>query len=465
MFNTLNGLGGAMRTATGGVILCLLFGLGASGQDQTQRKWLRTADKAGAAGIERVLSQLSVGPAERCGRLTLYPVVNTGDECRMTVVTVEQALRNRWVEVVEEARGRKIKFRDYRSPAIMFMDMGTVMDGGGQDSTGGAGGGNPPSGGPPPMGGGGGNPNGGDEDGNGNGSGGGNPNGNNGVGNGEDPAPPGNPPGNDGEGTGPGNPGNGNGNGNDGNNGNNGNGNNGNGNGNMGVLWRSEYAMMDGAPTFCCERNRGEDKADKRFARAEFVAPPVTRSAIARSNQEAVWESIASLEKATGASSSTNSLDSLYRSAKVAGALNAAVLMLKAAAVAKDPASGRSAIGCIFALDGRLVAIDLYASPAHYRAAFTALVKSYALEALGTPPAKGATPTQQQAVELLREVLKAKPARGITPIGCGTTYPVQTRHLRGCIWTVGGTLLRADLLVKSEEPQKPQDTPTPGTKK
>ena len=169
------------------------------------------------------------------------------------------------------------------------------------------------------------------------------------------------------------------------------------------------------------------------------------------------------MERSLGLQLATHSLDELYR--KTARNGNAATVTAGLARVARCQVEAlrRLASGVAVVLDGKLLCVDIFSSPQHFRMALPMIAASYALEARATTaPAqvRRAAPTAAGVAALVRGVLNERATASRTEGGVGF-FAVRGPGLRGTVALFGrGQILRAELFGTGHAvPQKAVTTP------
>lgn len=158
---------------------------------------------------------------------------------------------------------------------------------------------------------------------------------------------------------------------------------------------------------FCVEPHRWLQNSS-RFSTMKFTMaqPAIRESASAEQNQASVWDQVAKARRALAASVDSSSY---------ANAMSEAEIRSKVDRIA-GPASeafdelqkklrSQGAVGCVIAIDKRLVWMDVFASPELFGRYWPKLVRSYAAEAATTgqitPLASELRPTRDDAQRFL----------------------------------------------------------------
>jgi hypothetical protein len=154
-------------------------------------------------------------------------------------------------------------------------------------------------------------------------------------------------------------------------------------------------------------------------------------------DQGAIWHDIAAKSERLNAVSETSAMDSMY---EVAG------VSLAEFEEGLQPVERQA--GAMFAIDGVIVGLDLFDSPATWRKLMPKLVHSYGLDALDRAPRRrfdsdeGDKPrdAQPDPAKFLRAVARAK-ANEFPAIGLGTDLRIDGRRLAGGALTVDDNIV------------------------
>jgi hypothetical protein len=160
-------------------------------------------------------------------------------------------------------------------------------------------------------------------------------------------------------------------------------------------------------PVYCVEHGRW-DGNDKRFTTAKALAHGRLRGRASYAAQQDVWNEVAAKNRMR---KTTNSSDTYRTVAKQQsdGTLGAMEKQVEGA-LAKIPATDRARmIGYAVALNGAVVTVDLFGSPALFGKLETKLVRSYLTEAIDVPARKGAgRPSEVEIKSFMADADKAE---------------------------------------------------------
>lgn len=194
-------------------------------------------------------------------------------------------------------------------------------------------------------------------------------------------------------------------------------------------------------PVSCVERGRwayrGRDfKAAEhklyrkaRAMKAAHVTASLRERGDRRSDQHALWQDIDRKMSRMQSYSPTASMEDLYQD-------HAASLADYLAAFA--PVRGQR--GAMFAINGRIVAAELFDSPDTYSRYAKKLLSSYALDALDEPQAVTALPSDQSRLRFLGELGAAR-ATAFPAVGEGEDLRLEGRDLAGGALAVDGRVV------------------------
>jgi hypothetical protein len=174
--------------------------------------------------------------------------------------------------------------------------------------------------------------------------------------------------------------------------------------------------------------------ASARAGKAAQVTDSLRRQATRRSDQAAVWDSVARKAAALDASSPSEAMRDVYE--RVSG----------------DVSSYRAAfralprqVGAVFAIDGRAVGLELFDAQATFASALGKLVASYALDAVERRgPPRGAVPPGV-ARDFLRRVASARSTE-VPGVGEGTELRLEGPGLAGVALVAGGLVVHVAAL-------------------
>lgn len=151
-----------------------------------------------------------------------------------------------------------------------------------------------------------------------------------------------------------------------------------------------------------------------RAAKMRSVSASMVREGSRRSDQGEVWDQIAFKMDRMAARSDTGAAEAIYeRSKPQTDAFVAAIL----------PVSGQ--VGAVFVVNGSVIGLELFDSPATYRKVSGKLVESFALDALdvdvpGTQDLKGSS------VPEFLDQLRAADERRFKAVGLGNDFRIES---------------------------------------
>jgi hypothetical protein len=169
--------------------------------------------------------------------------------------------------------------------------------------------------------------------------------------------------------------------------------------------------------------------ARSRAAKAEFISGSLRSVGRAHSDQRAVWASIEEKMARLGASSATRAMDDIYVSRRAG--IDAFVAALR-------PEPGQT--GAVFVLNGTVQGLEIFDHPDAFAAMLPKLVRSWALDAIETPPGDVSAPPGEEARAFLELVAEAE-MQAFTPVGQGTDVRLSSAQV------TGGALLDAGRVV------------------
>jgi hypothetical protein len=160
-------------------------------------------------------------------------------------------------------------------------------------------------------------------------------------------------------------------------------------------------------PVYCVEHGRW-DNSDKRFATAKALAHGRLRGRASHAAQQDVWNEVATKNRMR---KTTNRSDTYRAVAKQQSDGTLATMEKQVdTALAKIPADDRARmIGYAVALNGAVVTVDLFGSPALFRKLETKLVRSYLTESIDVPARKGSgAPSEAEVKSFMADADKAE---------------------------------------------------------
>ncbi len=154
---------------------------------------------------------------------------------------------------------------------------------------------------------------------------------------------------------------------------------------------------------FCVEHGRWQPRsssASTSFGSAGGVmaAPKVREKAQAKKDQSAVWSEVSEKVAQNGVSTSTGTLNSVFEDKQVKAKLDAYEAAMKGKLASKQ------VVGAVVAVNGVILAADVFANNGLFQAYWPKLLKSYALEAISTASGKKADLTLADAEAFLSRV-------------------------------------------------------------
>ena len=208
---------------------------------------------------------------------------------------------------------------------------------------------------------------------------------------------------------------------------------------NLSILVAAQSELV--IPVSCVEagRWRHDSAAFRAAGRAHFAAGRARKLAEVslamdldgsrRSDQHAVWEEISAKSSRMQAESQTAAAAAMYES-------HAA--RLEDFARAMPPAADQC--GAAFAINGRLVGLDLFDARATWAKQAKALVTSYALDAIDHATAEAPAANEAECKALLAEVLRAD-CRAFKAIGLGEDLRLGGEGIKGAALAAEGRVV------------------------
>jgi hypothetical protein len=199
---------------------------------------------------------------------------------------------------------------------------------------------------------------------------------------------------------------------------------------NLSILVPARTALK--IPVSCVEANRwayrsrnfkSSDRAYHASGRAEKVAHVSASMAVGappRSNQGAVWASVAQAAKRFGVRSPTAAMSDVFEERRPS--IDRHVERLAAV-------HSRQA-GAVFIVDGRIAGLDLFESPATYARLAPKLIRSYALES-GDSARNGAGAPAAGEVKRLLQSLAGASAQRFKAVGLGEDWRLHGNNIKG----------------------------------
>jgi hypothetical protein len=169
--------------------------------------------------------------------------------------------------------------------------------------------------------------------------------------------------------------------------------------------------------------------ARARAAKMEQVSASLRRSGTRQSDQGAIWDDIAVKMRERGAASATHAMADVFDDAAV---------RLDDYARAVHPVERQ--VGAVFAIDGRVIGMELFDAHAAFAAYLPKLVKSYALDALDGRAQKAARVDADAAQEFLAQIVAAAQTR-YAASGAGEDVRLEGEAIAGGALEHDGRLL------------------------
>lgn len=141
----------------------------------------------------------------------------------------------------------------------------------------------------------------------------------------------------------------------------------------------------------------GEGQRSNSMTVSPMALPNIREKAQAKKSQDEVWSAVAETVTVNAAASETLTLNSVYEDKRV----NRKVAGYERAFGNK--LASRNVVGVVVAVGGKIISADVFASHALFRAYWPKMLKSYALEAVGTVQA-----AKQQASRLDAEAFLSR---------------------------------------------------------
>ncbi len=189
--------------------------------------------------------------------------------------------------------------------------------------------------------------------------------------------------------------------------------------------WRHSTSQFSSAPRL--------HYAEGRAMKTAQVSASMRSTGQRRSNQGEVWRHISEKFEKFGSSSQTSAMSDIYE--QQANRLEGYVVPFSAM-------EGQT--GALFAIDGRVVGLELFDSPETLRKLFTKLLRSYGLDALDRPgstsPSQAGRCSATEAEAFLKKVSDAK-AEEFPAVGDGTDLRLAGSNLTGAALAAEGRII------------------------
>jgi hypothetical protein len=196
--------------------------------------------------------------------------------------------------------------------------------------------------------------------------------------------------------------------------------------------WRySGAAVFDASPHLMYSRARGHKAAQVSLHMAQAGSP--------RSDQSAVWNEIACRAADLDADSPTQAMREIYKRHETT-----IEDYVEAFPYTDDQ------IGGLFAIDGRVVGLELLDWSETMHKLWPKLVRSYALDVIGSPDVPRQPPTSQSAQDFVEEVAAAE-TRATQAVGLGQDVRLSGRGLAGGALVHNGRLVHLSAFRLEEE--------------
>ena len=169
------------------------------------------------------------------------------------------------------------------------------------------------------------------------------------------------------------------------------------------------------------------------------VAQTQHRPAAVAEVQQEVWDKVARKNRAHGAESSTGTYRAVANLAAGGEASRNTSAYLKA--FARGLGVDKKLVGVAVAIDGRVVAADVFGDPALFRKLWPKLLRSYATDAAETAGKKGAAPAAPRVATVRAFLARASDARTRTagrPAGANDTVRLESKDAVTYRLTEGG---------------------------
>lgn len=191
-------------------------------------------------------------------------------------------------------------------------------------------------------------------------------------------------------------------------------------------------------PVFCLEEKRFAGFSS-RFMPTFTLAPQSVRQAmlgpLSQDTQDRVWQAVLEELRQAGTPSRTRALAAVYEPPAFRAAVQEAI-----ADLSRQPVWNDHTVGLAAAVNGRLLALDVYVNPDLFRRMAPRLIAAHAVEALRATPTP---PPPTQAVYALLKAL-ASARRELQPaLALGQDYVLRSPTVVGEALVYRGTLIHA----------------------
>jgi len=207
-------------------------------------------------------------------------------------------------------------------------------------------------------------------------------------------------------------------------------------------------------PVFCVEAHRWTAAAPGAEFRSMDQSTPlsVRRTARLKQDQSEVWAQVSREQARLAAPSATGALRSVYESADVQRSLEPYLSQL-----ADAPSAAPNVVGVVVARGASIVCADLFYRPDLFRRLWPKLLRSYAADAIGTPPGAGRA-TVGDAERFLGGLYHARRDRLPTP-GVGYELRLQGGGAAGSALVFKRSVVHLEVFPGVElvrEPPRPE---------
>jgi hypothetical protein len=213
-------------------------------------------------------------------------------------------------------------------------------------------------------------------------------------------------------------------------------------------------------PVSCVEQGRWAHRSDAftsseqvlyarmRSENAAFVTGFLRKTGEPRSDQSAVWASIEDKMGRLGTRSATSAMNDIYRASR-AGIEKFVEALL--------PEPGQT--GAVFALNGRVAGVEMFDHPDVFVRMFPKLVRSWALDAIESPPCEVPVPPTEAAHAFLEIVAEAE-MQSFPATGQGIDVRLSAARVTGGGIVDGGRLVHLNAFSRGADtaPEAPRES-------
>ncbi len=192
-----------------------------------------------------------------------------------------------------------------------------------------------------------------------------------------------------------------------------------------------EPHSKESIPVFCVEHGRWNGRKAE-FSSANALAHKQLRTKASFGSQGEVWEEVSAKNAKRAETNDTDTYRRVATGAKVAASLESYQRAFASLARA-DGASAAQRVGYVVALDGKVVAIEVFGSPKLFAKLEPKLRKSYFVEAIDATTVEGAKlpPPSAEAVQAFDRAAKSKPRKTVVDKPSSTTTQFDEGALKG----------------------------------